>query len=180
MTVKDKIVSIFYRMKNLSVRRFWRNIGRWLSYFNVCRNVEDWDYTSILAVERHQIERVRDSIAHYHNHLTADRDIERLNLALRLLDIIEEDGCCERIGKPLNFIECKDKEGLYELEDDPESYYTIPVYVNHRNAMRYSTRDMSCYTESKTGAMWQSHLRVEKAWHIYHRLRLYFMRSWWD
>ena len=92
MTVKDKIVSIFYRMKNLSVRRFWRNIGRWLSYFNVCRNVEDWDYTSILAVERHQIERVRDSIAHYHNHLNADRDIERLNLALRLLDIIEEDG----------------------------------------------------------------------------------------
>lgn len=180
MTVKDKIVSIFYRMKNLSVRRFWRNIGRWLSYFNVCRNVEDWDYTSILAVERHQIERVRDSIAHYHNHLNADRDIERLNLALRLLDIIEEDGCSERIGKPLNFVECKDKEGLYELEDAPESYYTIPVYVNHRNAMRYSTRDMSCYTESKTGAMWQSHLRVEKAWHIYHRLRLYFMRSWWD
>lgn len=154
MTVKDKIVSIFYRMKNLSVRRFWRNIGRWFSYFNVCRNVEDWDYTSILTVERHQIERVRDSIAHYHNHFNADRDIERLNLALCLLDIIEEDGCCERIGKPLNFVECKDKEGLYELEDDPESYYTIPVYVNHRNAVRYSQRDMSCYTESKTGAMW--------------------------
>lgn len=39
-----------------------------------------------------------------HNHLYAERDIERLNLALRLLDIIEEDGCCERVGKPFNYV----------------------------------------------------------------------------
>ena len=66
----------------------------------------------------------------YHNHLYAERDIERLNLALNLLDIIEEDGCCERVGKPFNYVKSKNKEDLYELEDDPESYYTIPVYVN--------------------------------------------------
>ena len=99
---------------------------------------------------------------------------------MSLLDIIEGDGCCERIGKPINFVECKDKESLYELDEDADEYYTIPVQVNHRNAMRYSQRDLSSYTDPKTGAMWQSHLRVVKAWHIYHRLRLYFMRSWWD
>lgn len=115
-----------------------------------------------------------------HNHLYAERDIERLNLALRLLDIIEEDGCCERVGKPFNFVKSKDKEDLYELEDDPESYYTIPVYVNYKNGMRFCKIELSRYTDSKDGALWQSHLRVEKAWHIYHTLRLYFMRSWWD
>lgn len=178
--MKDKIIKLYYRARDLRVRRFWENIGRWLSYYKVSRSIYDFDYSSILAVERHQIKRVRDSIVHYHNHLNADRDIERLNLALSLLDIIEEDGCCERIGKPLNFVECKDKEDLYELEDDPNSYYVVSVCVNHRNALRYSKRNLASYADPKTGAMWQSHLRVEKAWHIYHRLRLYFMRSWWD
>lgn len=178
--MKDKIIQLYYCATNLSIRRFWENIGRWLSYFNVLRRIYDFDYSSILAVERHQISRVRDSIAHYRNHLYAERDIERLNLALRLLDIIKEDGCCERVGKPFNFVESKDKDGLYELEDDPESYYTILVYVNYKNALRFSSMELSRYTDSKSGALWQSQLRVEKAWHIYHRLRLYFMRSWWD
>ena len=102
--MRDKIIRLYYRAKDLSVRRFWENIGRWFSYFNISRRIYDFDYSSILAVERHQISRVRDSIAHYHNHLYAERDIERLNLALRLLDIIKEDGCCERVGKPFSFV----------------------------------------------------------------------------
>ena len=178
--MKNKIIRLYYSTKNLSVRRFWENIGRWFSYFNISRRIYDFDYSSILAVERHQISRVRDSIAHYHNHLHAERDIERLNLALKLLDIIKEDGCYERVGKPYNFVKSSDKEDLCELEDDPESYYTIPVYVNYKNAMRFCKIELSRYTDSKDGALWQSHLRVEKAWHIYHTLRLYFMRSWWD
>lgn len=129
--MRNKIIRLYYRAKDLSVRRFWENIGRWFSYFNISRRIYDFDYSSILAVERHQISRVRDSITHYHNQLYAERDIERLNLALRLLDIIEENGCCERIGKPFNIVKCKNKEDLYEIEDDPESYYTIPVYVNY-------------------------------------------------
>ena len=178
--MRNKIIRLYYSAKDISVRRFWENIGRWFSYFNISRRIYDFDYSSILTVERNQISRVRDSIAHYHNHLYAERDIERLNLALRLLDIIEEDGCCERVGRPFKFVKSNNKEDLYELEDDPESYYTIPVYVNYKNAMRFCKIELSRYTDSKDGAMWQSHLRVEKAWHIYHTLRLYFMRSWWD
>lgn len=178
--MKDKIIQLYYRAKDLRVRRFWKNIGRWFSYFNVSRRIYDFDYSSILEVERHQISRVRDSIEHYHNHLYAERDIERLNLALRLLDIIEEGGCSERIGKPIEFVKCNDDKDLYELKDDPDSYYTIQVYVNHKNALRFYERELSSYTDSKSGALWQSHLRVEKAWHIYHTLRLYFMRTWWD
>lgn len=178
--MRDKLIQLYYRAKDISVRRFWENVGRWFSYFNISRRIYDFDYSSILVVERHQITRVRDSIVHYHNHLYADRDIERLNLALKLLDIIEEDGCSEYIGKPLKFVESKDKEGLYHIENDPESYYTIPVYVNYKNASRFCKMEMSRYADNKSGALWQSHLRVEKAWYIYHKLRLYFMRSWWD
>ncbi len=178
--MKDKITRLYYRIKDLRVRRFWENIGRWFSYFNVSRRIYDFDYSSILAVERHQISRVRDSIAHFHNHLNAERDIERLNLALRLLDIIEEDGCSKYVGKDLEFVKSKDDDDLYEIVDDPDSYYTIPVYVNYKNSLRFCKMDISEYTDPKSGALWQSHLRVEKAWHLYHKLRLYFMRTWWD
>lgn len=61
--MKDKIIRLYYRAKDLSVRRFWENVGRWFSYFNVSRRIYDFDYSSILVVERNQISRVRDSIA---------------------------------------------------------------------------------------------------------------------
>ena len=148
--MRNRIIRLYYRAKDLSVRRFWENIGRWFSYFNISRRIYDFDYSSILAVERHQISRERDSIAHFHNHLYAERDIERLNLAIRLLDIIEEDGCSERVGKPFNLVKSESKENLYEIEDDPESYYTIPVYVNYKNAMRFSKIELSRYTDRKS------------------------------
>lgn len=174
MAVKDRLVTLYYQIKSLSVRRFLENIGRWFSYFGVTNRIYDFDYTSTLAVERHQIMRVRDSITHYHNHLNADRDIERLNLALRLLDIIEEDCCAEYHGIEMEF----NYYGTIWM--DNKGYYTMPLYVNIRNARRFSGMDPCYYTAPKTGDLYKSHLRVEKAWHIYHRLRLYFMRSWWD
>lgn len=162
--------------KELSIRRFWENIGRWLSYYKVTRRIYDFDYSSILAVERHQIKRVRDSIAKYHNHVNADRDIERLDLALRLLDIIEENGCAEYSGKGV--VSIKDKDGLYEM--DPESFWTLSIYVNTRNSIRFQTIDTTLYEDARRGPMYKDSLRVEKAWHIYHWLRVQYMRTWWD
>ena len=125
--MRNRIIRLYYRAKDLSVRRFWENIGRWFSYFNISRRIYDFDYSSILAVERHQISRVRDSIAHFHNHLYAERDIERLNLAIRLLDIIEEDGCSERVGKPFNLVKGKGRGNWMKLK-------TIP---NHNKQFRF-------------------------------------------
>lgn len=172
--LKDKFWRAYYRVADLSVKRFWENITRWFSYYGISRRIYDFDYSSILAVERHQLERVRDSIAHFHNHLYADRDIEHINLALRLLDIIEENGCAEYHGKEMAF---NDDDTVWL---DPEGYYTLPVYVNARNAKRFINHEPSYYADPKIGALHKDRLRCEKAWHLYHKLRLYFMRSWWD
>lgn len=51
--MRNKITRLYYRAKDLSVRRFWKNIGRWFSYFNISRHIYDFDYSSILAVEQH-------------------------------------------------------------------------------------------------------------------------------
>lgn len=81
-----------------NLRRLGENISRWFSYFPVLWKVYDFDYSSILSVERHQIKRVRDSISHYRNHLNWEQDVASMNLALKLLDIIEENGKAKMIG----------------------------------------------------------------------------------
>lgn len=81
-----------------NLRRFGENISRWFSYFPVLCKVYDFDYSSILSVERHQIKRVRDSISHYRNHLNWEQDVASMNPALKLLDIIEENGEAKMIG----------------------------------------------------------------------------------
>lgn len=170
----------YYTITHISVRRFWSNIGRWLSYYPICRKIYDFDYDSILAVERHQIERVRDSIIYYHNHLNWERDVAEMNLALHLLGIVEEDGCSERVGKPMEFEQCEDNEELYRLVPDPDKYWTLPVYVNTRNSKRFSKMDPERYDDPKCGNLWKDHLRVQKAWYLYNKLRHQYLQGWWD
>ena len=159
-----------------NIRRFGENISRWFSYFPVLWKAYDFDYSSILSVERHQIERVRDSISHFRNHVNWEHDVASMNLALKLLDIIEENGEAELLcDKPFRF---KD-DGYLEL--DPDAKWKMDRYVNTKNAKRFNPRwDSSKFDDPKTGALMKGHLRVEKAWYLYHKLREYKLRNWWD
>lgn len=51
----------------------------------------------------------------------------------------------------------------------------MPVYVNTRNYKRFFSRDMKI-----DNPIFQCMIREEKAWHLYCRMREYFMRTWWD
>lgn len=87
-----------------NIRRFGDKISRWVSYFPILWRASDFDYSSILSVERHQIKRVRDSINHYRNHVNWKQDVASMKLALRLLDIIEENGTAELLcDEPFKF-----------------------------------------------------------------------------
>lgn len=147
-------------------------IKRWLSYYKVLRNVNDFDFSSILEVEKHQIGRVRDSIIKYHSHLNWKQDVEKMNLALKLLDIIEEDGraelVCERI---------KLKDGT--VATSPIFRWTLDVYVNTRNSSRYFKHSPD-YNDSRSGPLAKDSLRVRKAWELYYKLRCNYTRDWWD
>lgn len=176
--IEDFYDSIYYKITSLSITRFWENIGRWFSYYKVLRKVYDFDYWGVLIVERHQLERLRDSIAYYNNHVEAERDVEKINTALKLLDILEENGCSKRIGKPFEFK--KLDNSFYELVNDPDVTYTIPVYVNTRNSQRFWDFEKSKFEDPNMGNLFKDDLRLKKAWYLYHKMRLYFMRSWWD
>ena len=159
-----------------NIRRFGDNVSRWFSYLPVLWRAYDFDYSSILSVERHQIKRVRDSINHYRNHVNWKQDVASMNLALRLLDIIEENGEAELLcDEPFKF---KDN-GYLELNSDAK--WKMGRYVNTKNASRFNPKWTSEHFEDpKTGVLIKDHLRVEKAWQLYHKLRQYKLRTWWD
>ena len=116
------------------IRRLKEFLSSWFSYFPVLYRAYDFDYTSILVVERHQISRVRDCIAKYHSHLNWDKDVRNMNLALKLLDIIEEDGEAELLPESIEHFHILDKG---RIEFNSASYYKLNRYVNTRNAKRF-------------------------------------------
>lgn len=160
------------------IRRLKEFLSSWFSYFPVLYRSYDFDYSSILEVERHQIKRVRDCITRYQNHVNWERDVRNMNLALKLLDIIEEDGEAELLPKDIEHIFFKE-DG--RLEVNPKSYYKLNRYVNTKNAKRF-LQDVSLYNfeDPRNGDKDKDRLRVEKAWNLYYKLRHYKTREWWD
>lgn len=177
--LKDYYYKFYYIITNISIKRFWKNLNRWFSYYPICRKIYDFDYSSILAIERHQIKRVKNSIAKAKIYEGYERDVQIIDLLLRILNIIEEDGCSKRIGKPIEFKPCNDNETLYELVSDPNEYWTIPVYINTKNAKRFNKINIEKYNDPKCGNLWKDHLRLQKAWHLYHIIKEYNLRKWW-
>lgn len=77
-----------------------------------------------------------------------------LKLAIRLLDIILEVDSAYYIFNGKGCIKC---------------------YVNTRNWNRFLPEDHSKDLPASKDA-----LRIEKAWHLYNKLRFERMRTWWD
>jgi len=182
MKIEDWYDKLIFNLRHIkgNTCAFFEGLSRWFAYRKTLMMVRDFDYSSILYVERLQITRVRDCIAKYQNHLNWERDVRHMNLALKLLDIIEEDGCSERVGNCIKF-KLDEKYGTYSPVDDPEAYYTIPVYVNTRNYKRFFRRvDPKTYEDPKYGNLRKDYLRLEKAWCLYHKVRTYYLRNWWD
>lgn len=172
-----KLECWWYEIKNISIRERFESLKRWFSYYKVLHKCYDFDYSSILKVERHQIIRTRDSITKYQHHLNWENDVKWMNIAIKLIDIILENGCSERVG---DFAMIPTEDGNYKLVNDPNSYWTIPIYINTRNSKRFVINKQKDFDDPRTGAIYKDDLRQEKAWQLYHKIRMNQMRHWWD
>lgn len=172
-------IAWYYRNKvKYPIIRFFEVLAIWFSYFKVCRKVYDFDYTGILEVERHQIERTKRAIIKFQHHLYWKRDVERMNLALKLLSIaMEEDSISKKVSGD-HWMEKIEGKDLWEWKSDAK--YEATKYVNIRNALRFSKMPLEHYTDSDIKGLNLDHLRVEKAWYLYHKCREYFLKGWWD
>ena len=146
-------------------------LKRWFSYYKILRKVYDFDYSSILMVEKYQIKRVRDSIIKYQNHVNWKQDVRWMNIAIKLLEIVEENGC----AVPSQTIEVNDILKIHHID------YKMPVYVNTRNASRFISKYAIDKLENpRIGVLITDNLRIEKAWYLYNKIRYNHLRDWWD
>lgn len=139
--------------------RFIDRLKIWVSYWKVSDNLYDWDYTSLLYIEKHQIERIKNHIEKYHDYESWRNDVKWMNIAINLLDIILEDGCAELLN---------DK-------------YNISVYVNTRNFSRFisnATYD-ELFGKPMIAGLCKDALRLKKAWALYYKLREQYTKGWW-
>lgn len=178
--IEDWYDNIFYNIIHIkgNIQYFFEFLGRWFSYFKILKKAYDFDYSSILEVERYQLTRVRNAITKYQNHVNWERDVYWMNIALKLLDIIEDEGGVELVVKGFSTEPCGN--GFYRVVDNPDSKWVLPVYVNTSNSKRFIPIEKEKFEDPKIGPLMKSHLREEKAWYLYHKLRTYKMRSWWD
>ena len=166
-TIKTKIEDwyddLVFDLRHIrgNIRAFFTGIGRWFSYFKVLMKVYDFDYSSILVVERYQITRVRDAIIKYQSYVNWERNVQHMNLALKLLDIIEEDGCAKLEGP--GFHTEPYKNGLYRVVQDPDSKWTLPVYVNTPNSERFTCISKDKFDDPRSGNLMKDYLRIEIA-----------------
>lgn len=162
---------------HLSVKLFWINIKRWLSYYKVIRKTYDFDYTSLLEIEYHQLIKLRDCISKYQNHVNAWRDLRNMNLAISCLKIVLEDGCSYSNGEKGFLEECLDEGGFHKLVPNPAHKWIMPIYVNTRNYERFWKHYPK---NSDLEDLHKDYLRIEKAWYLYNKIRKEHLREWWD
>lgn len=178
--VRNWCDNLIYQIHHIrrNIQRFFTELHQWFCYYKVVTNIYDFDFSSIVEVERYQIKRVRDTIAKYHSHVNWERDVRYIDLALKLLSIAMEEDSIVKQTSGHHWTEGPDEHGLYEWKSDAK--YEATKYVNIRNAHRFSKMPMKYYTDSDIRGLHLDHLRVEKAWYLYHKLRTHHMREWWD
>lgn len=175
--LKDKYIKLYYKFTHLSIKTFWINIRRWLDYYNIIRKTYDFDYSSLLAVEYHQLTKLRDCISKYQSHVNSWRDIRNMNWAISCLEIVLENGCSYSNGEECFFEKAPDERGLYELVPNPTHKWIMPIYVNTKNYKRFWKH----YPEnSNLEELDKDYLRIEKAWYLYNKIRKEHLREWWD
>lgn len=117
-----------------------------------------WDYGFMLDLERACYEQMipyYEKYGHLVNHEEVARD---LKLAIKLIDIITEDDVAYDMAE--------------SSEVDKWQFY-LTKYINTKNSSRFGLSKLD-------QPVLVNGLRVKKALYLYHKLRYYKLRTWWD
>ena len=132
-----------------------------------------WDYGYLLEIEQRKL---KEMAAYFKKSQLTEgwkfqvRDCE---LCVKLLDIILEQD-------PYYKSWLKQAYGGPAFEDTNVKF---PVYVNTRNSERFwkgFNSKLETYSKKKILEAMKSHLRSEKAFQLYHKIRMYRMHNWYD
>lgn len=124
---------------------------KYKNVINAALKFEPFDFEFTLNIEIECLKKIKESLEQgdFGQFIGYEREVERINTTLKVLDIA--------LSKTIS-----------------------NSYVNHKNAYRFFNKNQLkyVYTGSDTRFV-DNELREEKAWHLYHKLREYWMRHWW-
>lgn len=115
---------------------------------------QPWDYGFLLDIEREALINMRNYIRDYGCHINHLRDAQRIDIIIKMMDII------------------KNPSDIWNFPDEDSVF----KYVNIKNAKRFW--EYSCLNPKS--ASFKCELRERKAWHIYHKMREYWLQTFWD
>lgn len=144
-------------------------------WHKVLKEDVDYDYGSLLAMERFKLSRMakwfKDNDYGYTE--SGHRTYRELCLAVKLIDAVNEDDDFINYVTPSKPMEIS-KSG--ELTNINASRFKLTRYVNLRNWDRFFKAEKDKLPRDIA----QMLLRQEKAWRLYCKLREYRMQHWWD
>ena len=86
---------------------------------------------------------------------------------------VNSERYAEQIKTAINVLKIA-LNGNIQCSSDYKQWW-MPVYVNTKNYKRFFIKDMET-----NDPLIVCSIREEKAWHLYCKIREYFMRTWWD
>lgn len=134
------------------------------SWIKFIKTNEDWDFMYLLEVERKKIQEIRDCIKRNNRFESNDYCVSRMDLAIRLLDIIIEDS--------LDFTG-------YVNDRNIERFFSSAMVNYLRKSIEKGTDDVMGHScDIRKWAY--NDIRKQKAWKLYYKIREFHTRSWWD
>lgn len=149
-------------------RQFKEQLANLWSYYKLFSKI--YDYSSLLLVERNQIKRLRKRIANHQLSVSREITIQKIDLAISLLDIIlEETDIIELVNK--------DEPPFDDKGDFTVGKWRLLKYVNTKNAKRFVSEHRAKLADEGEEIFIEDLYR-EKAWKLYYRLREQYTRAW--
>lgn len=117
------------------------------------------EYTSVLMLEKYQLERLYNAIAKGAAHDNYKRDLYWINICLRLLHTLLRGHI-----KRSTYVNTK------RVEDETLQRLRNKIILNGK----INICDIDFYENLR------EEIYLEKAWHLYCRIRENYMRNWWN
>ena len=125
-----------------------------LRLINKVKKYEPFDYQYLLEIEMEALKQMSEYQRTKGICVNSKRYAEQMKTAINVLKIA--------------------LDGNIQHSHDYKQWW-MPVYVNTKNYKRFFVKDMKI-----NNPLIVCSIREEKAWHLYCKIREYFMRTWWD
>lgn len=133
-----------------------------------------WDYSYLLCIEQRKLKEMSEYFKKSKLTVDWERQVKDCELCVKLLDIILENDKDYKAWLHANY------GGKNILELQIREQLPFHKYINVNNASRF----MKHFHEAKSNPYIYESLKVElrrqKAFHLYHKIRLDRMQTWWD